>query len=105
MPWGWSEDGGKNSAMISSSLSKDSQDVGSNHSRGGKPNGHQPADKSISTVPHAQLAERVAELRQRLSDLQRRLPAHSAPPTMVMELEEIEDELARLQGELGESSR
>ena len=43
-----------------------------------------------------QIAQRVAELRQRLADLQARLPAHSAPPAMVMEVEELEEELDQL---------
>lgn len=47
-----------------------------------------------------QVAQRIAELERRLADLQARLPAHSVPPAMLMEIEEIEDELARLQSEL-----
>lgn len=47
-----------------------------------------------------QVAQRIAELKRRLADLQARLPAHSVPPAMLMEIEEIEDELARLQSEL-----
>ena len=48
-----------------------------------------------------QVAQRIAELKRQLADLQARLPAHSVPPAMLMEMEEIEDELARLQSELG----
>ncbi len=40
--------------------------------------------------------QRIIELKQRLADLQARLPAHSVPPAMMMEMEEIEEELARL---------
>jgi DNA repair exonuclease SbcCD ATPase subunit len=43
--------------------------------------------------------ERVAELQRRLADLQARLPAHSIPPAMMAELEEIEEELAQLQSQ------
>jgi len=43
-------------------------------------------------------AQRITELEQRLADLQARLPAHSVPPAMMMEMEEIEEELARLRG-------
>ena len=48
-----------------------------------------------------QVAQRIAELKRQMADLQARLPAHSVPPAMLMEMEEIEDELARLQSELG----
>jgi hypothetical protein len=47
-----------------------------------------------------QVAQGIAELKRRLADLQARLPAHSVPPAMLMEMEEIEDELAQLQSEL-----
>jgi hypothetical protein len=47
-----------------------------------------------------QVAQRIAELRQRLADLEARLPAHSVPAAMLMEMEEVEDELVRLQDEL-----
>jgi len=44
------------------------------------------------------LTQRVAELECRLADLQARLPAHSIPATMFLEMEEIEEELERLRG-------
>ena len=47
----------------------------------------------------SQLEERIAELEMRLADLNARLPAHSIPPAMLIEMEDIEDELARLQRE------
>jgi polyhydroxyalkanoate synthesis regulator phasin len=40
--------------------------------------------------------ERVEELERRLADLKARLPAHSTPPSMMMELDELEEELDRL---------
>jgi TolA-binding protein len=43
------------------------------------------------------IAEQLSELRQRLDDLNARLPAHSAPPSMVAQMEELEEEIARLQ--------
>jgi hypothetical protein len=46
------------------------------------------------------IARRMAEVKQRLSDLQARLPAHSIPPTMMMEMESLEEELERLQRQL-----
>jgi hypothetical protein len=47
-----------------------------------------------------QVAQRIAELKRRLADLEARLPAHSVPVAMIMEMDEIEDELVRLQDEL-----
>jgi hypothetical protein len=39
---------------------------------------------------------RVVELERRIADLKARLPKHSVPPAMMIELEELEEELARL---------
>ncbi len=38
----------------------------------------------------------IRELERELADLERRMPAHSAKPSLLLRLEEIEDELARL---------
>jgi len=38
---------------------------------------------------------RVAELERRITDLQARLPKHSVPPAMLIELEELEEALAQ----------
>jgi hypothetical protein len=38
---------------------------------------------------------RVAELERRIADLEARLPKHSIPPAMLIELEELEEEQAR----------
>ena len=35
-------------------------------------------------------------LEQQLADLKARLPAHSIPPSMMMELDELEEQLAEL---------
>jgi hypothetical protein len=43
-----------------------------------------------------QIAQRIAEVRQRLADLRARLPVHSTSPAMMMEMEELEEELERL---------
>ena len=43
--------------------------------------------------------EKIKELQQRVMDLQKRLPAHSIKPAMIVELEELEAELAKLQEE------
>ncbi len=39
---------------------------------------------------------RIAELERRIAELRARLPKHSVPPAMIIELEDLEDELARL---------
>jgi hypothetical protein len=46
-----------------------------------------------------QSAKRISQLKQRLADLKARLPAHSVPASMVMEMEELEEQLRRLQSE------
>ena len=42
------------------------------------------------------LEKRIAELEKRLEDARARLPKHSVPMSMMMELEDLEDELAEL---------
>lgn len=39
--------------------------------------------------------DRVQELKQRLEDLRKRLPAHSIPPAMMAELDDLEELLER----------
>ncbi|UCC64281.1 MAG: histidine kinase [Anaerolineae bacterium] len=41
-------------------------------------------------------AAKIRELEMRIADLEARLPAHSVPPAMIAELEELEEELERL---------
>jgi hypothetical protein len=45
-------------------------------------------------APESGIAARVAELEKQLADLKARLPAHSVPASMMVELDELEDELA-----------
>ena len=40
--------------------------------------------------------ERIAQLEEELAALKARLPKHSVPPSMILELEDMEDELERL---------
>lgn len=47
-----------------------------------------------------QVAQRIEQIAQRVADVQARLPAHSIPPAMVMEIEALEEELERLQKDL-----
>lgn len=39
----------------------------------------------------------IRELERRLADLKTRLPAHSIPPSMMMELDELEEKLVELE--------
>lgn len=53
--------------------------------------------------------ERIAELERRIADLRARLPKHSVPPAMLLELESLEEErdqlLRELEGVEGETGR
>jgi len=40
-------------------------------------------------------SERIKELERQIAELKSRWPAHSVPPTMLQQLEELEDELGR----------
>lgn len=42
-----------------------------------------------------QAARLIAELEQRIADVKARLPRHSIPPAMLIELEELEERLAQ----------
>jgi hypothetical protein len=39
--------------------------------------------------------ERIEELEKQIAELKRRWPAHSVPPTMLQQLDELEEELER----------
>lgn len=43
--------------------------------------------------------ERIAELEEQIADLKARLPRHSVPASMLIELEDMEEELERLKAE------
>ena len=43
--------------------------------------------------------DRIKELEKKLADLKGRWPAHSVPPSMWQELEELEEELENARGE------
>jgi hypothetical protein len=45
-------------------------------------------------MSESNIAARVAELEKQLTDLQNRLPAHSVPPSMIVELDALEEALA-----------
>jgi len=42
---------------------------------------------------------RIRELEKQIADLEARLPAHSTPPAMIQELEELEEELEGLKAQ------
>lgn len=44
-------------------------------------------------------AARITELEERIADLKARLPKHSVPPAMIIELEELEEALGRARAE------
>jgi hypothetical protein len=44
---------------------------------------------------------RIQEIEEKIADLKARWPAHSVPPSMWQELEELEEELERVKKESG----
>jgi hypothetical protein len=50
-------------------------------------------------VSESKAAARVERLEKQLADLEARLPAHSVPPSMIAELDELEEALAEAQRE------
>jgi hypothetical protein len=54
-------------------------------------------DRSLASI---ELKERVRILEARLADLQTRLPAHSIPPAMIAELDELDEQLAEARRQL-----
>jgi hypothetical protein len=47
-----------------------------------------------------ELEQLIAELEVRLEDLKARLPAHSTPPAMIAEMDELDDQLEEVRGRL-----
>jgi hypothetical protein len=45
-------------------------------------------------------SERIARLRKQIAELEARLPKHSVPAAMIIELEDLEDELESLTAEV-----
>ncbi|HET91603.1 MAG TPA: histidine kinase [Chloroflexi bacterium] len=43
--------------------------------------------------------EKAVELERRIADLKARLPKHSVPPAMLIQLEELEEALERIKAE------
>ena len=44
-------------------------------------------------------AERIAQLEKEIEEMQARLPKHSVPPAMIIELEDLEEELEMLKAQ------
>ena len=47
-------------------------------------------------MSNPQRRDQIEELERRLADLKARMPAHSIPPSMMMELDDLEEELAKV---------
>lgn len=50
------------------------------------------------------LQTRIAELEKRLSDAQARLPKHSTPMAMMLEIEELEEALAQTRADASKNA-
>lgn len=48
---------------------------------------------------------RVAELEEQIADLEARLPEHSIPPAMLIDLEELEEALEEARAEAAQESQ
>jgi len=48
---------------------------------------------------------RIAELEKQIADLKARLPKHSVPPAMIIELEELEEELGLARAEVAQEDQ
>jgi hypothetical protein len=48
--------------------------------------------------------ERIAQLEAEIAELQARMPKHSVPPAMIIELEDLEDELEMLKARVERES-
>jgi len=47
----------------------------------------------------------IEDLEHRIADLKARLPKHSIPPTMLIELEDLEEELEQARSDTAEEGR
>ena len=44
--------------------------------------------------------QRIQELKEKIADLKKRWPAHSVPPALMRELDDLEEELAEALGQV-----
>ena len=56
-------------------------------------------DSAVSKDPRA-IERQIAELKQRLQEARSRVPKHDVPPGLMVEIHEMEEELAELQAML-----
>jgi hypothetical protein len=49
--------------------------------------------------------DKVREIEEKIADLKARWPAHSVPPSMWQQLEELEDELEKVKRDEGKENR
>jgi hypothetical protein len=49
--------------------------------------------------------ERIAQIEEEIAQLKARLPKHSVPPAMIIELEDLEDELEALKAKVGRGAK
>jgi hypothetical protein len=50
-------------------------------------------------------AARISELERRITDLEARLPRHSIPPAMLIQLEELEEALEQARSEAAQENQ
>lgn len=60
---------------------------------------NQDSSKGIADRTGADRAAQIHAIKQRLADLEACWPQHSVPPAMLQDLEDLEDQLAELEGE------
>lgn len=51
------------------------------------------------------MTDEIAVLERQLADLKKRLPAHSIPPAMMAELDELEERLERAREQAGQGQK
>lgn len=51
------------------------------------------------------MEKRIAELERQIADLEARLPQHSVPPAMLIQLEELEEALERARSKASEETQ
>jgi len=49
-------------------------------------------------------AQRIAQLEREIEEIKARLPKHSVPPSLIIELEDLEDELAMIRAREADGS-
>ena len=63
------------------------------------------AGEESEDVERRMSSERIKELERQIAELKRRWPAHSVPPTMLQQLDELEEELESEMNKAAEEKR